>query len=370
MRTPPSPNRAAFTLVELLVVISIIGVLMGLLLPAIQKIREMANRIQCSNNLKQIGVAAHAYHHAHRRLPDACTMAYAVPGAKPSITDASGVPPVEMVNDSGARKDSDPNNPFGPNWAVYLLPYIEEGNLYRQANTTDYLPGYQANDQARRDHWRGVVKDQTIKTYLCPSDRGRDTPFDGYSKAPGPWARGNYAANAGPGWWQMSLKGESYQEAYGKTGPVMGINFGANLSEDIPDGTSNTIMFNEVRIGINSKDPRGVWALGFPGASVTAANAIGDCTVPNDANEFSDDVEGCPEFWYAGIGRKDHIGCSTGFEDLGWPSWQGQARSRHIDGVNACFADGSVRFISNYIDQPVWFYMLSTQDGVAYRYDD
>ena len=59
-------------------------------------------------------------------------------------------------------------------------------------------------------------------------------------------------------------------------------------------------------------------------------------------------------------------GCSTGYFNLGWPSWQAQARSRHGGGVNACFADGSVRFVSNYIDQAVWFYMLSAADGVSY----
>ena len=368
MDKPDAPPRPAFTLVELLVVIAIIGTLLGLLLPAVQKVREVAARAKCANNLHQLGLAAHNYVLPFGRLPDACTMPYAQQGQKPSITDASGIPPVEMVNDSAARKDSDPNQPFGPNWAVYLLPYVEQENLYAQANVGDYLAGYASGDAARRDRWRTVVKNVTIPLYLCPSDVGRDTPFVGYQNAPGPWARGNYAANAGPGWWQMSYKGGYYQEAYGTTGPVMGIDFGARLN-DIPDGTSNTILFNEVRIGVNSQDPRGVWALGFPAASVTAANAIGDCTTPNDANELSDDVEGCPPFWYPGIGTRDHIGCSTGYANLGWPSWQAQARSRHTGGVNACFADGSVRFVSNYVSQAVWFYMLSARDGVPYSYE-
>ena len=81
------------------------------------------------------------------------------------------------------------------------------------------------------------------------------------------------------------------------------------------------------------------------------------------ANEGSDDIQGCPNFWYAGIGSRDRIGCSTGFANLGWPSWQAQSRSNHTGGVNACFADGSVRFIGNGIDQGVWFHLLSANDG-------
>jgi prepilin-type processing-associated H-X9-DG protein len=363
-----SSPRLAFSLIDLLVVLAISGVLLSLLLAAVQQVREVAARIQCANNLHQIGTAGLSYLSSRGRFPPAITMPYAQPGQKPSITDASGIPPYEMLNDSAAQLDSNPNQPFGPNWAVYLLPYLEQNNLYQQANVGDYLAGYYSGNAALRDHWRTVVQNVSVKVYLCPADVGQETPFQGYQQAPGPWARGNYACNAGPGWWQMSYKGDYYTESYGQTGPVMGIEFGARVS-DIPDGCSNTVLFNEVRAGVNSQDPRGVWALGYPGSSVTAANAIGDCTVPNDANEGSDDVLGCPPFWYPGIGTRDHIGCSTGFANLGWPSWQGQARSRHRGGVNACFADGGVRFVSNYVAQSVWFYMLSARDGVAYSSD-
>jgi prepilin-type processing-associated H-X9-DG protein/prepilin-type N-terminal cleavage/methylation domain-containing protein len=360
-------RQSAFTLVELLVCTALIGVLVSLVIPAVQKVREAAARAQCANNLHQIGLAAHQYHEAYRRLPDACTMAYAEEAVPPSITDISGVPPFEMLNDSAARKNSDPKYPFGPNWAVYLLPFLEQEALFTQANVSDYMAGYQSNDTARRDAWRAVVKDKTIAVYLCPSDVGAGVPFSGYRNAEGPWARGNYAANAGPGWWQMSLNGRSYEESYGMTGPVMGINFGAALHR-IPDGTSNTIMFTELRIGVSAIDPRGVWAMGFPGSSVVAANAIGDCTTPNDHNEGSDDIESCPKWYYEGIGTRDGIGCSTGYANLGWASWQAQARGRHTGGVNVCFADGSVRFVSNYVFQGTWFYMLSSSDGVSYKY--
>jgi len=362
------PLRTAFTLIELLVVIAIISVLIALLVPAVQKVRSSAHRVHCANNMRQIGEAAIHYHQNVTRLPVACVMPYAQPATTPSIADASGIPPGEMINDSAAKKNSDPNYPFGPNWAVYLLPYLSFQGLYEKANVGDYVKGYNANNPTLRDRWRTIVQNQTIAIYLCPADNTAP-PFAGYSNAPGPWGRGNYAANAGPGWWHMSLDGKPYTESYGKAAPVMGINYGAVLSR-IPDGASNTVMFNEVRTGVNAQDPRGVWALGYPGASVTAGNAISDCTTPNDRNEGSDDVQGCPSFWYQGIGSRDYIGCSTGFANLGWPSWAAQARSQHTGGVNVCFADGSVRWITDYVSQGVWFYMLSTSDGVPYSVPD
>jgi prepilin-type N-terminal cleavage/methylation domain-containing protein/prepilin-type processing-associated H-X9-DG protein len=387
-------RRHGFTLLELLVVISVIGVLVGITLPAIQKVRAAARNTQCKHNLHQIGLAALNYQTSYGQLPPACTMQGTAllgsgllsgpvspifgPGQPPGITDiGSSLPPLNLINDSYSQADSNPNQPFGPNWAVYLLPYLEEEALYKQANIPDYHNNcnFPANS-AKRDNWRSVVQGKTVQVYLCPADAKNAGPFQsgGQVLYPGgigvlhmssAWARGNYAANAGPGWWPMSWQGNSYDETYGKTGPVMGINFGAN-TQTIKDGSSTTVMFNEVRAGLGPLDPRGVWALGFPGSSVTAANAIGDCLAPNDGSETSDDIEGCPSFYFQGIGYEDHMGCNTGFLGLGYFSWQAQARSMHTGGVNVCFADGHVAFVSNYISSATWFYMLSTSDGNVY----
>src|SRR5437588_12832948 len=111
--------RQGFTLIELLVVIAIIAVLIGLLLPAVQKVREASARASCQNNLKQIGLAAVDYHNVYERLPAAVIMPYAKDGFDPTL---------------------DITSPFGPNWAVLILPFIEQGNLYRSVNVSAY-PG-------------------------------------------------------------------------------------------------------------------------------------------------------------------------------------------------------------------------------------
>jgi prepilin-type N-terminal cleavage/methylation domain-containing protein/prepilin-type processing-associated H-X9-DG protein len=379
--------RAGYTFIEILVAVAVIGVLLGLAMPAISSVRHTAWRSQCTNNLRQIAHAALQHHDKFERLPEGVTMPYAKPATTPGLTDASGIPPGEMLRDllgpvldSPTRRVSDPRYPFGPNWAVYLLPYLDQSALYYQSNIPDYMASCKNSEgllglgilvpggnEAKRDYWRTIVKDKALPVFRCPADAIAEA-WQGLPDCPGPWARGNYAANAGPGWWQMSLKGGSYTESFGRTGPVMGINFGACM-RNVPDGASTTVMLNEIRGGVAPTDPRGAWAIGLPGSSITASNAIGDCMTPNDRTEGSDDIEGCPKFFYPGIGTRDRIGCSTGFANLGWPSWQAQARSQHKEGVHAAFCDGSVRFVHNYVSQGVWFSMLSTRDGVPYSFN-
>ena len=168
-----SRRKRGFTLIELLVVIAIIAVLIGLLLPAVQKVREAAARMSCSNNIKQIALALHNYHDANNRLPPAVLMPYAQAGNDP-LTGGSA-------------------SPFGPNWAIFILPYIEQQNLYAQANPSSY-PGTNnlGNLASYNLSWRNI-RGVTVKTYLCPSDTGQDAPFTDPGGAPpeAGWARGN-----------------------------------------------------------------------------------------------------------------------------------------------------------------------------------
>ena len=354
----PRPDRRAFTLIELLVVIAIIAILIGLLLPAVQKVREAAARAKCQNNMKQLGLAAHSYHDTYGKFPPAVQIAN---------------PPANGTQNMASAYRS-PG--FGPNWAVFLLPHLEQDPLFKQVSTNvnNYLPSG-GSDQG----WRNI-RGTRLPIMLCPSDTGQQDILFGLNG--GGWARGSYAANAGPGWFNWTLNGASDtgsswplgpyvgQPMSGRCGGIFAINWGANLATlATQDGSSNTIMFNEVRIGLNANDRRGVWAMGLAGSSVTAGHAWGDATQPNDRNEYSDDIEDCLALRNSmGVGNGTlgslGMGCSNDNQPQNWPNWQAQARSRHTNGVNAGFADGSVRFIPNSVPQTVWFLLNARDDNI------
>jgi len=328
MFTPLHRTRSrGFTLIELLVVIAIIAILIGLLLPAVQKVREAAARMSCSNNLKQLGIACHSYHDTNGTLP-------------PAYYVGRGI----GINDE---------NNIGPTWTVLILPYIEQDNLSRPYQTS--ISNYQAysntnpsaggsNDQG----WR-AIRGATIKTYRCPSESNVDVLGNRNS---GGWARGNYGANQGPSDPGTAANGGTpYGGPNGYAGGgVMCINWGAGLNR-IEDGSSNTIMINHLRAGPAANDMRGTWAFGLPGCATTANHAVGDAYGPNDTGCCSDDLSGCND-------RPDiAMGCWNG----GWG--QGEARSAHTGQVLAAMGDGSVRGFRNGISQATWYIINSRNDG-------
>jgi prepilin-type N-terminal cleavage/methylation domain-containing protein/prepilin-type processing-associated H-X9-DG protein len=344
-------RRKGFTLIELLVVIAIIAILIGLLVPAVQKVREAAARTSCTNNLKQIGLALANYEGNFRQLPP-----------------ASQIPWWLGVQDRDDFLDF--TKPFGPNWAVLLLPYIEQDNLYRQANPASY-PGVAivqgtAPGNANQN-WRSIVGTD-IKTFMCPSDPNNTTHYTDSLVFPGNWARGNYGVTAG--WEDYDHVANGGTKTTTQAGPIKGFvsspmmsaNYGARYTE-VTDGTSNTIMVGELRAGISPLDPRGVWALGFPSSSIVNAGRAPYNPTPNnilgDSGKDGDEIQTCFKFWYNGIGSLAGMGCIK----KGNLMTSGMSRSLHNGGVNACMADGSVHFVRNGIDELTWCLLISKGDG-------
>ncbi len=344
--TLPVRARKGFTLIELLVVIAIIAILIGLLLPAVQKVREAAARMACSNNMHQVGLACHNYadQEGQGKMPPAVeTMV---------VTD---YPYLGIPNNGGNT------TAIGPNWCVRLLPYIEAGTALTGtgANIANWR-----NSNGTDQSWmnaRGV----NLKPLQCPSDTGSDVQFSGWGGLTGGWARGNYAINAGPGgFWNQTYNGSpSWADdlgfaVNGVTWPVSKAGGGGYTLAQITgfDGTSNTILLTEIRIGVTANDRRGTWALGQPGASVTGGNAVGDCLGPNDGTPqkyaYCDDVYMDNHYGQQGMGAWN--GC---------PNWQAQSRSKHTGGVMVCMADGGVKFVRDSITRYNWTLLQAVNDN-------
>lgn len=327
-------RRSAFTLIELLVVIAIIAILIGLLVPAVQKVREAAARTQCVNNLKQLGVACHAYHDVKKQLP-------------PAYFRGRGI------------GSMDENN-IGPNWVIMILPYIEQGNLSAAVAIQNSINNYEAfsklgttggsNDQ----NWRSI-RGNVIPVMSCPSESNNATVGN---RAGGGWARGNYAANMGPGDPGATAHGGggNNYNGWGLSGGVMCINWGSRI-QNIEDGSSNTVMLAHVRSAPDAGDMRGIWAFGLPGGSSLANHGVGDSYGPNDMGCCSDDLAGCQDLPQVGMG------C--------WSGGYGQAtaRSQHSGIVIVALGDGSVRNCRNGTTQQVWYRVTSRNDGVTVSED-
>jgi prepilin-type N-terminal cleavage/methylation domain-containing protein/prepilin-type processing-associated H-X9-DG protein len=303
-------RNSAFTLIELLVVIAIIGVLLGLLLPAVQAARETARRMRCANNLKQIGLALHAFHNANEAFP---------PG---NFAQTAGVCP-------GSRRPGiDIPSEDRANWMILILPYLDQKPLSEAYDLSTY-------NEAPEN--RGV-RETPVATYLCPSDVAVDeliVPALGPASEWGlsvPYMPGSYRGVAGRSDGQMFLDwgfDVSYPRRWRGPLHVIGIlGYTPESIGDIEDGSSNTLLVGESTTR-TSPTYRTLWAYSYAFYSLSS-------TTPQ-ARTLSGDYERCR---------------AAGGEGLSLPCRRGWG-SFHSGGLNFLFCDGAVRFLDQGMDMPL-----------------
>ena len=324
---PPRCDRAerrlaAFTLVELLVVIAIIGVLVALLLPAVQAARESARRTQCTNNLKQIGLAMHNYESALKHLPPGWNMqAFAGPDAERT-------------------------------WVVYIMPYIEQGTA-ASLNTGTF--GFSGTNVA-------LLATQLPSFMVCPSN-GEVPLFDNSPTWPDfKNARGNYAGNNGFGPMTENQPSENkLPRPHGGQPGVLYMNSNLEISK-IPDGTSHTALVSELITVEDKNDHRGV--MYYPEGAFYHHGRVTNGTMPNatltaiSPNTSVQDRIRSP--WC--FNQRPQAPCLAIFQTWNQRQVAMATRSYHPGGVNLLTCDGSVHVIQDTIESDVWL-GLSSPDG-------
>ena len=318
------PKKSGFTLVELLVVIAIIGVLVALLLPAIQAAREAARRSSCGNNLKQLGLALQNYHDARKTFP------YSV------VYTGSNTSMGSTIN-------------VGPNWVVAILPFIEGGNVLTLYSKQAFYMDWAANASFRA---------ATLPFMLCPSDAFAPIPFNGANVATtnspqSNWGRGCYACNTSCYWCYNALTTTpSNWPSFINGKGVMAPNNSLSMKQ-ITDGTSKVVALAELRADPSPSGARGVWSYPFGcsavcafGASESYTPGIGEDPGPNFAGDATgnsgDHVGGCA----SGLTQAQVYALGMGCVNDSVDAVMGP-KSTHPGGLLTVFCDGSVHWLDD-----------------------
>jgi prepilin-type N-terminal cleavage/methylation domain-containing protein len=322
---PPRQLRPAFTLVELLVVIAIIGVLIGLLLPAVQKIREAAARIQCANNLKQLGLACQNSNDTHGQLPPA----------------------------TGYYPGSQGPGAYGTAF-FHLLPFIEQDNLYNSTadglgNYISLYPGGPAPPFGLPLPPAAPAYAHGVKVFLCPSDPSVST--DGVLNIQGfNFGAGCYALNA-----LIFAKVDTYYNYKDPDGR-------ARIPSTFVDGTSNTIMFAEKLAQCGNPVIQSIF--GVPGGSLWAYDNLDDTSSPSWFGPWHPAFE--VSYW-AVIPGTNPVGPASVFQLRPFPFTTNcdptLASTGHTGVMNVCLGDGSVRNLSSGISGATWFAACTPNGG-------
>jgi prepilin-type N-terminal cleavage/methylation domain-containing protein len=304
-----SRSNWAFTLIELLVVTAIVAVLFGLVLPAVQKAREAANRSKCQNNLKQIALGCHNYSSAYGCLPAGYTW-------------------------NGTLNES--------TWITHLLPYVEQQGLYNLADFNQTFGLFSTGNP------NDTIVATPLPGFICPSDVNLGNQL---VTSPSPFARGNYAGNSGIG---PMTSGTPSNSVWSPTATITTIGvFEVNSQvrvDDIIDGLTNTALISEV-IRVAGNDMRGI--MHYPEGPLYQHN-----TVPNSATP-----DNLRTIWCVNIPAAPCTGTYTAWDNR---SVIMAARSRHTGGgVNAAVADGSVRFVTNHVSIGTWQAFGTSGNGDA-----